>query len=208
MPSHASVSAVSPTGRWEAGGEQHRLSTRVISAPMLHGAPGEPGVEVLREAPKLATRTRPAQRPAIARPAFALPRTNLKKGDPGQYHDLIHETAARYGVDPDLVEAVVQVESGYNPDAVSSAGAMGMMQLMPATARALGVQDPFDPVQNIDGGVRYLKALLDRYGGDLVKALAAYNAGSGAVDHYGGVPPFAETQLYVQSVLGLARQEG
>jgi hypothetical protein len=113
----------------------------------------------------------------------------------------IRETAARYGVSPRLVQSVIRVESAFNPLAVSRKGARGLMQLMPDTARALGVQDSFDPRQNIDGGVRHLRGLLDRYAGDLVRAVAAYNAGAGAVDQHGGIPPFPETQQYVQKVL-------
>jgi soluble lytic murein transglycosylase-like protein len=110
-------------------------------------------------------------------------------------------TARRHGLDPDLVLAVVGVESGFQPDAVSHKGAQGLMQLMPATARELGVIDAFDPAQNLDGGTRYLRMLVARYGGDLGKALAAYNAGPGAVKRYGGVPPYRETHHYIDLVL-------
>ena len=117
-----------------------------------------------------------------------------------QYDDLIQAAASRHGVPASLVAAVVQVESGFNPQAVSPAGAKGLMQLMDGTARALGVTNPFDPAQNVEAGARHLKSLLDHYRGNVTLALAAYNAGSGAVDRYGGVPPYAETQAYVSRV--------
>lgn len=112
------------------------------------------------------------------------------------------KAAARHGVAPELVDAVIRQESGYRTDARSRAGAIGLMQLMPATARTLGV-DPRDPAANLDGGVAYLRAMLDRFGGQVDLALAAYNAGPAAVERYGGVPPYRETQAYVAA--GLAR---
>ena len=121
------------------------------------------------------------------------------------WEDAIQELSAEYEVDPDLVRAVMRCESGGNPDAVSSAGAIGLMQLMPATARGLGV-DPNDPLKNLEGGIKYLAQLADKYDGDYVKTLAAYNAGSGRVDSYDGVPPFPETQRYVKNVLALYKK--
>ncbi|HWM76939.1 MAG TPA: lytic transglycosylase domain-containing protein [Methylomirabilota bacterium] len=119
-----------------------------------------------------------------------------------RFGEEIREVAARHGVAADLVEAVIRVESAFNPRAVSNKGAQGLMQLMPRTASSLGVRDAFDPRENIDGGVRHLRYLLDRYPGNVPLALAAYNAGEKAVDHYGGIPPYAETQQYVQKILG------
>jgi soluble lytic murein transglycosylase-like protein len=113
----------------------------------------------------------------------------------------IREAADRYGVLSTLVEGVIRVESAFNPWAVSRKGAQGLMQLMPRTASTLGVRDSFNPGQNIEGGVRHLRYLLDRYPGNVGLALAAYNAGEGAVDRYGGIPPYPETQQYVKKVL-------
>ena len=115
----------------------------------------------------------------------------------------IPRLAVQYGVDEALIRAVIKMESGGKTDAVSYKGAMGLMQLMPGTAKMLGVDDPFDPVQNLEGGIKYLSQLADKYNGDLTKTLAAYNAGPGRVDAYGGIPPFAETQKYVESILAL-----
>ena len=120
----------------------------------------------------------------------------------GSFAEIINQVSGKYGVNPALVNAVIKAESNYDADAVSSAGALGLMQLMPGTASGLGVTNPLDPAQNIDGGVRFLSGLLKRYDGDVKLALAAYNAGPGAVDKYGGIPPYQETQVYVQRVLG------
>jgi len=112
----------------------------------------------------------------------------------------IEQAAARHNVDPNLVRSVIKVESNFNPNAVSRKGAMGLMQLMPSTARSLHVSNPFDPQQNVDAGVRHLKKLLESYGGNIRLSLAAYNAGAGAVARSAGVPHYSETQNYVRRI--------
>lgn len=124
------------------------------------------------------------------------------KGGASRYDQIIKETAGRYNIDPALVKAVMMAESGGNANARSSAGALGLMQLMPSTARGLGVNNPLDPIENIEGGTKYLKRMVDEFG-DIKLALAAYNAGPGAVKRYGGVPPYKETQRYIVKVLDL-----
>ena len=123
-----------------------------------------------------------------------------------QYDSLIQQAARDQGVDPALLKGLVQAESGFNPNAVSSVGAQGLTQLMPSTASGLGVTNPFDPLQSLEGGARFLAGALKRFGGNQELALAAYNAGPGAVEKYGGIPPYAETQAYVPRVLGYAAQ--
>jgi soluble lytic murein transglycosylase-like protein len=119
------------------------------------------------------------------------------------FDELIRSTSGRYNVDADLIRAVIKTESDFNSNARSNKGAMGLMQLMPDTARLHNVSDAYDPNENIDGGVRHLRMLLERYQGDLELSLAAYNAGAGAVEKYGGIPPYNETREYVRKVLRL-----
>ena len=142
---------------------------------------------------------------ATAAAAGAAPvNTTLGGGEPSQFDGEIQAAAQKYGLDPALLKALIRQESNFDPNAGSPAGAQGLTQLMPGTARSLGVTDSNDPKQAIDGGAKYLKQQLDAFGGDVEKALAAYNAGPGAVKKYGGIPPYAETQNYVKKVMGYA----
>jgi hypothetical protein len=125
-----------------------------------------------------------------------------------EIHRLIEDTAKRHGVDPALVHSVISVESNYQQKAISPKGARGLMQLIPETAERYGVANAFEPSQNLEGGVRYLKYLTTRFNGDLRLALAAYNAGEGAVSRYGGIPPYRETQQYVTKVTGELEARG
>ena len=136
--------------------------------------------------------------PGVTRPALA---TRLTA--PAPVFSLIQRLAQQYSVDPHLVRAIITVESNFDPRAVSRAGAQGLMQLMPDTAARYRVEDPFDPHANLEGGIRYLRDLLRLFPSDLRHVLAAYNAGEGAVQQYGGIPPYPETQRYVERVLAL-----
>ena len=127
--------------------------------------------------------------------------SNTQNATKSQILNVVNQIAEKHGVDEKLVQALIKQESGFNPKAKSKAGAMGLMQLMPSTAKNLGVQDPYNIVQNVEGGVKYLKSMLNKYNGNVILALAAYNAGPGAVDKYDGVPPYKETQNYVRNIL-------
>lgn len=171
---HADVLQIDSNGaHWVAGG----------SAAPIH--PAAPALE---------------QGPAVPMGALADPAANAGT-IPQAYAAKVQELSARYDLSPALIEAVVWQESRWQAGAVSPVGARGLAQLMPATAQGLGV-DPDDPMANLEGGARYLREQLDRFGGDLEKALAAYNAGPGRVAQAGGVPPIRETQSYVASVIG------
>jgi soluble lytic murein transglycosylase-like protein len=158
------------------------------------------------DAPSFASQLAAAQTGATGTPASTATGTTLGGGTPSAYDAQITASATEHGLDPALLKGLIRQESNFDPNAKSGAGAQGLTQLMPGTAAGLGVTDATDPAQAIDGGAKYLKAQLDRFGGDASKALAAYNAGPGAVAKYGGVPPYAETQNYVTKVLGYAAE--
>jgi soluble lytic murein transglycosylase-like protein len=139
----------------------------------------------------------------VAETQPAKPEVGSQNADSKVLRQLVNRVCYEYGVNRFLIDAMVRVESGYNPRAVSRKGAMGLMQLMPDTARFLKVTDPFDPEQNVRAGVRYFAHLLDYYAGDLPMALAAYNAGRTAVDRYNGIPPYRETRTYVVRIMSL-----
>ena len=162
----------------------------------------EPPVQVRLSSLKRTNIFLPRETPFAGRshPAVTMDRDGVEK--------LVREAADRHRVDPALIRAVIQTESNWNPIALSNKGAGGLMQLIPTTARRFGVNDVFNPQQNIDGGVHYLKTLLDRYNGNLDMALAAYNAGEGAVDRAHGIPAFRETRSYVQKVQNAYFQPG
>ncbi len=137
--------------------------------------------------------------------AYPAVQAGAGNGESGEYEALIEQAAARNGLDPALLHGLIQQESGFDPSATSSAGASGLTQLMPGTASSLGVANPLNPAESIEGGARYLSELMTQFGGNSEDALAAYNAGPGAVQQYGGVPPYAETQSYVANVLANAQ---
>jgi soluble lytic murein transglycosylase-like protein len=195
------------------------VSTQAIGAPAEVTPPGElEAAARVRALQKLIARTEGVSEPAATASASAAtePATSTSfasalqtatasaAGSGSQYDGLIEQAAARNGVDPAILHGLIQQESGFDPSAQSSAGAMGLTQLMPGTASSLGVANPLDAGESIEGGARYLAEQLSSFGGNTEDALAAYNAGPGAVKQYGGVPPYAETQSYVQKVLGYA----
>jgi soluble lytic murein transglycosylase-like protein len=173
--------------------------------------PGTPTfAQALHQAQGASTTSLPAQPtqspngiqvpPASLGPLPSLPPLPVRVSSVGNYESLIQNAASQHGVSPSLVRAIIQTESGGDPKAVSSAGAMGLMQLMPSDAHEAGISDPFDPAQNIAAGTQQIAGYLQQYHGDLDLALAAYNAGPGNVRKYGGVPPFSETQNYIRKI--------
>ena len=133
-------------------------------------------------------------------------KTFVRDFNAGKYDLFIERMGTKYGLDPALIKAVIRAESDWDHTAVSSAGAMGLMQLMPGTAKKMDVENPFDPAQNIEAGARYLRLMLDTFSGDIMLALAAYNAGPNAVKKYNGIPPYEETRNYVKRVLKYYRE--
>lgn len=126
---------------------------------------------------------------------------NIGPSSPAELRPMIESAARRNGIDPQLFESLVAQESGFNPQARSKSGAMGLTQLMPSTAKGLGVTNPFDAAQSLEGGAKYLSQMIQKFGGNVELALAAYNAGPGAVEKYNGIPPYSETQNYVKKIL-------
>jgi soluble lytic murein transglycosylase-like protein len=176
-----------------------RLAVGAAAFLSPHGGKGAP-----RQLRAPAPITREAAEPELTPTVTVL--TEYRLPPQWAYEDLIQEAAALHHVDAALVRAVVQVESAFDPSAVSSAGAQGLMQLMPEVSKELGVQNPFDPRENVMAGTRYLAQLLKAYDANVELALAGYNAGPGRVEQYDGIPPFPETQRYVKAITDLLAQ--
>jgi soluble lytic murein transglycosylase-like protein len=172
------------------GSQRRRVRTAVLAAAMSSAPMARPAIAVF---PSTTVEAKPIARVDVATEFSALPPNEA-------YDEIIREAAELYDMDPDLIRAVMAAESAFHPFAVSRTGAEGLMQLMPELADEMGVSDAFDPRENIMGGVRYLKRLLNYHNGNLDLALASYNAGPGNVQRYGGVPPFRETRNYIKTV--------
>ena len=177
--------------------QPEKAAVKIDSPPVLESASEQPKVEVKAPAEP--------QKPEPANPIAEAPKKIADKKEDHSLHskfeDMISQAAIKFGLDPALLKAVIQQESGGNPNAVSPDGAKGLMQLVDGTAKMMGVVDPFNPIENIMGGAKYISQLWDRFGGDLKKVIASYNAGPGAVEKFDGVPPYRETRNYVNKVL-------
>jgi soluble lytic murein transglycosylase-like protein len=177
-------------------------------APKPAAAPQKPAVPAMLAIVHAAAAPKPEDEvERLRKAADLLVQVNMALGEPqSPYGKIIYDVAIRHSINPHLVAALIHVESSFNPRALSPKGACGLMQLLPETARRFGLtrkKDLYDPRKNLEAGVRYLKWLADRFGGDTQKILAAYNAGEGAVQRFGGIPPYQETQSYVQKIFGL-----
>ncbi len=196
-------------GRWALRRAGHLTFVVLCVVLWLCGAATalatESGIKISRSADGMLVITGGGSPRASASPGSGI--VVVRRDPPGDLAELFAREARVQGLDRRLVEAVAQVESAFDIAALSSKGAIGVMQLMPETARELGVDDPWDPAENVSGGTRYLRRMLDRFGGHLEHALAAYNAGPSAVERYGGIPPYRETVDYVKKVLGVYRGE-
>lgn len=195
------LSSAAATGVGSASERVRQIQSLIERAQA--GALGLSTTPVVTASPS-ASAPSPAAFASMLQAASTAPSTAGAQASTSSYDPLIQQAALRNGVDPAILHGLIQQESGFDPSSTSSAGAMGLTQLMPGTASSLGVANPLDPAESIEGGARYLKQMLDNFGGNVSDALAAYNAGPGAVSKYGGVPPYAETQSYVTKVLGYA----
>lgn len=200
-PTAATTAGAATTGSTTTGGGSPPFSTALQQASFStgsspYGAVGTTPYGAAGAAPLASTGAGGAT--VVAAP----PGVPTGGSDGGALAPLIQAAAQRHGIDPQVFTNLVRQESGFDPNAGSPAGARGLCQLMPGTAAGLGVTDVTDPAQSLEGGAKYLRQQLDRFGGDYVKGLAAYNAGPGAVQRHGGVPPYAETQHYVATILG------